>query len=207
MPSKPCYFVGKAEAACAAPALKIFCSVLHHHLMFTQNLGYCHLMFYLAIARCCLRYFKAFGFIIEVSFYFVFFISFTRLLAFVVFPLYLDCFRRASIAPDKSTAVVSFDHSSQKSIVALRGFKTGAETLMRLGNKLASPTTNASPTLSIGKQDVFWLYIRIELHPVHCIGRYSIAAIQDKLGVKIIPAKKEGIRNPNRGNDIPTISD
>ena len=29
MPSKPCYFVDKAAAACAAPALKIFCSILH----------------------------------------------------------------------------------------------------------------------------------------------------------------------------------
>ena len=29
MPSQPCYFVGKAEAASAAPALKIFCSILH----------------------------------------------------------------------------------------------------------------------------------------------------------------------------------
>ena len=31
MPSKRCYFVGKAEAASAAPALKIFCSILHRN--------------------------------------------------------------------------------------------------------------------------------------------------------------------------------
>ena len=35
----PCYFVDKAAAACAAPALKYFCSILHHNLAFTQNLG------------------------------------------------------------------------------------------------------------------------------------------------------------------------
>ena len=29
----------KAAAACAAPALKYFCSILHHNLAFTQNLG------------------------------------------------------------------------------------------------------------------------------------------------------------------------
>ena len=29
MPSQPCYFVDKAAAASAAPALKIFCSILH----------------------------------------------------------------------------------------------------------------------------------------------------------------------------------
>ena len=40
MPSKPCYFVDKAEAASAAPALKIFCSILRQLLLFTQNLGY-----------------------------------------------------------------------------------------------------------------------------------------------------------------------
>ena len=31
MPSKRCYFVIKAEAASAAPALKIFCSILHRN--------------------------------------------------------------------------------------------------------------------------------------------------------------------------------
>ena len=36
---KRCYFVDRAAAACAAPALKYFCSILHHNLAFTQNLG------------------------------------------------------------------------------------------------------------------------------------------------------------------------
>lgn len=31
--------INKAAAACAAPALKYFCSILHHNLAFTQNLG------------------------------------------------------------------------------------------------------------------------------------------------------------------------
>jgi len=39
MPSIHCYFVDKAAAACAAPALKLFCSILHHNSAFTQNLG------------------------------------------------------------------------------------------------------------------------------------------------------------------------
>ena len=39
IPSKRCYFINKAAAACAAPALKYFCSILHHNLAFTQNLG------------------------------------------------------------------------------------------------------------------------------------------------------------------------
>lgn len=39
MPSRCCYFVDKAAAAGAAPALKNFCSVLHCPAVFTQNLG------------------------------------------------------------------------------------------------------------------------------------------------------------------------
>ena len=39
MPSDCCYFVDKAAAAGAAPALKYFRSILHHNLAFTQNLG------------------------------------------------------------------------------------------------------------------------------------------------------------------------
>ena len=39
IPSKCCYFIDKAAAACAAPALKLFCSILHHDSAFTQNLG------------------------------------------------------------------------------------------------------------------------------------------------------------------------
>ena len=39
MPSDCCYFVDKAAAAGAAPALKNFCSILHCPAVFTQNLG------------------------------------------------------------------------------------------------------------------------------------------------------------------------
>ena len=39
MPSDCCYFVGKAAAAGAAPALKYFCSILHCPAVFTQNWG------------------------------------------------------------------------------------------------------------------------------------------------------------------------
>ena len=39
MPSDCCYFVDKAAAACAAPALKYFGSILHCSAVFTQNLG------------------------------------------------------------------------------------------------------------------------------------------------------------------------
>ena len=63
---------------------------------------------------------------------------------------YFACFRNASIAPEISTLVASFDHSSQKSIVALRGFKVGGVIRILLGNKLASPTTSASPISNIG---------------------------------------------------------
>ena len=38
-PRSAVIFVEKAAAACAAPALKYFCSILHHNLAFTQNLG------------------------------------------------------------------------------------------------------------------------------------------------------------------------
>ena len=38
-PRSAVIFVEKAAAACAAPALKHFCSILHHNLAFTQNLG------------------------------------------------------------------------------------------------------------------------------------------------------------------------
>lgn len=38
-PRSAVIFVEKAVAACAAPALKYFCSILHHNLAFTQNLG------------------------------------------------------------------------------------------------------------------------------------------------------------------------
>ena len=63
---------------------------------------------------------------------------------------YLACFLKDLIAETISTSLVVLDHSSQKSIVALRGFKLGGETLMRLGSRLASPTTKASPISSIG---------------------------------------------------------
>ena len=39
MPIDCCYFVDKAAAAGAAPALKNFCSILHCPAVFTQNLG------------------------------------------------------------------------------------------------------------------------------------------------------------------------
>ena len=39
MPSDCCYFVGKAAAAGAAPALNYFGSILHCSAVFTQNLG------------------------------------------------------------------------------------------------------------------------------------------------------------------------
>ena len=39
MPTIHCYFENKAAAACATSALNIFCSILHHNLAFTQNLG------------------------------------------------------------------------------------------------------------------------------------------------------------------------
>ena len=39
MPIDCCYFVDKAAAAGAAPALKKFCSILHCPAVFTQNLG------------------------------------------------------------------------------------------------------------------------------------------------------------------------
>ena len=39
MPSDCCYFVGKAAAAGAAPALNYFGSILHCFAVFTQNLG------------------------------------------------------------------------------------------------------------------------------------------------------------------------
>lgn len=38
-PRSAVIFVEKAAAACAAPALKHFCSILHRNLAFTQNLG------------------------------------------------------------------------------------------------------------------------------------------------------------------------
>ena len=38
-PRSAVIFAEKAAAACAAPALKYFCSILHHNLAFTQNLG------------------------------------------------------------------------------------------------------------------------------------------------------------------------
>jgi hypothetical protein len=38
-PRSAVIFVEKAAAACAAPALKHFCSILHHNLAVTQNLG------------------------------------------------------------------------------------------------------------------------------------------------------------------------
>ena len=38
-PQSAVIFVERAAAACAAPALKYFCSILHHNLAFTQNLG------------------------------------------------------------------------------------------------------------------------------------------------------------------------
>ena len=38
-PRSAVIFVEKAAAACAAPALKYFYSILHHNLAFTQNLG------------------------------------------------------------------------------------------------------------------------------------------------------------------------
>lgn len=41
-PRSAVIFVEKAAAACAAPALKYFCSILHHNLAFTQNLGLTH---------------------------------------------------------------------------------------------------------------------------------------------------------------------
>ena len=63
---------------------------------------------------------------------------------------YFDCLRSASIAPAMSTAVFSLDHSSQKSIVALLGFKLGGVIRILLGNKLASPTISASPISKIG---------------------------------------------------------
>lgn len=59
--------------------------------------------------------------------------------------IYFDCFLNASIALVMSTAVESLDHSSQKSIVALRGFILGGAMRILLGSKLASPTTKASP--------------------------------------------------------------
>ena len=39
MPSDCCYFVVKAAAADAAPALNYFSSILHRSAVFTQNLG------------------------------------------------------------------------------------------------------------------------------------------------------------------------
>ena len=39
MPSDCCYFVDKAAAAAAAPALYYFGSILHCFAVFTQNLG------------------------------------------------------------------------------------------------------------------------------------------------------------------------
>ena len=39
MPSECCYFVDKAAAADAAPALYYFGSILHCFAVFTQNLG------------------------------------------------------------------------------------------------------------------------------------------------------------------------
>jgi len=39
MPSDCCYFVDKAAAAAAAPALYYFGSILHYPAVFTQNLG------------------------------------------------------------------------------------------------------------------------------------------------------------------------
>ena len=42
-PRSAVIFVEKAAAACAAPALKYFCSILHHNLAFTQNLGLTHM--------------------------------------------------------------------------------------------------------------------------------------------------------------------
>ena len=44
------------------------------------------------------------------------------LIAAYKFIFYFDCFLKASIADAISTVVESLDHSSQKSIVALRGF-------------------------------------------------------------------------------------
>ena len=38
-PRSAVIFVEKAAAACAAPVLKHFCSILHRNLAFTQNLG------------------------------------------------------------------------------------------------------------------------------------------------------------------------
>ena len=57
---------------------------------------------------------------------------------------YLDCFLNASIAEGISIEGVSLDHSSQKSTVALRGFRLGCVTFILLGRRLASPTTRAS---------------------------------------------------------------
>ena len=42
MPSDCCYFVDKAAAADAAPALYYFGSILHCFAVFTQNLGQTH---------------------------------------------------------------------------------------------------------------------------------------------------------------------
>ena len=39
MPSDCCYFIDKAAAAGAAPALNYFGSILHCFAVFTQNLG------------------------------------------------------------------------------------------------------------------------------------------------------------------------
>ena len=43
MPSECCYFVDKAAAADAAPALYYFGSILHCFAVFTQNLGQTHI--------------------------------------------------------------------------------------------------------------------------------------------------------------------
>lgn len=48
-------------------------------------------------------------------------------------------------------SVDGFDHFSQNSIVPLLGFLLGSATLILVGNRLASPTTKASPVSSTGK--------------------------------------------------------
>lgn len=61
-------------------------------------------------------------------------------------------------------------------------------------------------TVVICKKDIFGLYTIIEFQPVHSIRRYCTATVKDKFRIQIISSQGKGIWNPNRRNNIPSIT-